>query len=363
MRYQNFSLQGQPRDELISLEQIFIECRIHASSRVGLIGFKYFESNHLKNYQNKTDIPAYIADELYEVVDRVNVVNYTAAMTHPTEGLRMVIRSAKEIAFYEYVSNKTSNAVINILKELTPGINELEASRNACYDASPISMFPIVNFGEEHVKLGLRSPDHRTLQDGDMITVCYGLRGSLVARSGFAATGPSALPDEYGDVVEHFYKPYYQALVAWYETLRVGNLYGDSHEKVYSIIGDKDRFGLFLNVGHLISSDEWPNSPVYAGSEIPMLSGHYLQCDIIACSDYPFKQAILEDGLILADDSLRTALQREYPDVFARIQKRRRFMIDTLGINVHEDVLPLSNGQAVMHPYMLDLNTLFSIKE
>jgi hypothetical protein len=36
-----------------------------------------------------------------------------------------------------------------------------------------------------------------------------------------------------------------------------------------------------------------------------------------------------------------------------RIQARRRFMADSLGIDLHPDVLPFSNMPAVLPPFLL----------
>jgi hypothetical protein len=357
--YQNFSLQGQPRERLVTLKSIFRDVGISQSSRVGIIGHKYFDKEHMKEHLSKFDIPAYIMDELLEITARSNVVNFTKSMTHPREGIRLVLRTAKEIAYFEAISHRASNGIIRLLKGIRPGIKELEASRLVGYDAFPISMFPIVNFGEEHVQLGLRSPNGRKLEEREMITICYGLRGSLVARSGLAATSESG----FDLLIEDFYKQYFRAIVAWYESLVVGSKYGDTYGKVMEILGDVEKFGIYLNPGHFISLDEWPNSPVYQGSEIQMASGHYLQCDIIASSQNPFCQAILEDGVILADGVLRNQLRKEFPETYKRIQERRKVMMEKIGIRISEDVLPLSNCQAILHPFLLDQSQCFVIGE
>ena len=59
-------------------------------------------------------------------------------------------------------------------------------------------------------------------------------------------------------------------------------------------------------------------------------------------------------GVALADASLRSALAGAYPDAWARIQARRGFMADSLGIELHEDVLPLSNLAAHLPPFVLN---------
>lgn len=364
--YQNFSLQGQPRDKQPCLIDVFKDCGINSNSKIGVIGQKYFEEDHIKGSKYSkaylTDVPCYIVDILTEIVDRNNVVNFTGSMTNLKDGLRIIIRNAKEIAFYEYAANKVSNCVIRMLKGLKPGISELDASKNAGYDASPISMFPIVNFGSNHVFWGLRSPNYNELKEGDMITICYGIRGSLVARSGLAVKNKNSIPVHLGNIIEDFYMPYFKAIATWYESIEIGADCGEVYNRVMDIIGDIKKFGVALNPGHNISSDEWTNSPFFKNSPHKILNGYYLQCDIIASVQDPVRQAIVEDGVIVANEKLRAELEDQYPEVYNRIEKRRKFMTETLGIRLSEDVLPLSNAQAVCHPFLLDTNTIFTVK-
>ena len=112
-------------------------------------------------------------------------------------------------------------------------------------------------------------------------------------------------------------------------------------------------FGIFLNPGHQLHLDEWVNSPVYAGSTIELRSGMALQCDIIPATGTPYFTTNIEDGLALADESLRAAFASSYPEAWARIEARRTFMIDTLGIDLHPDVLPFSNLAAHLPPFLL----------
>jgi hypothetical protein len=359
--YQDFSLQGQPRDRSRGLKDIMSDCGIGRGSKVGVIGFKFFDKKDPGEPDLRIDIPSYIVEEAAGLAGRKNVIDFTWTMTHMTEGIRMVIRDISEIAFYEYACNKVSNCVINIFKNLKPGISEIDASIKAGYDASPISMFPIVNFGEEHVKLGLRSPDENTLREGDVITLCYGIRGSLVSRSGMAVYGESGFRKGMEDVTETFFKPFFGAMVNWYESIGVGSVCGDTYNSVMSVIGDRDKFGITLNPGHFIGSDEWVNSPFFKGSGYRLESGCYIQSDIIASKDGPYRQAILEDGVIIADKALRDRLRDGSPDVYGRIMRRKEFMKKGLGINLSDDVLPLSNSQAVLHPYMLDIGKVLTV--
>lgn len=112
-------------------------------------------------------------------------------------------------------------------------------------------------------------------------------------------------------------------------------------------------FGIFLNPGHQIQLDEWVNSPVWPGSTVELRSGMALQVDIIPATGTDYFTSNIEDGIALADETLRAELAAHHPAAWSRIQARRRFMADQLGITLHADVLPLSNIPAYLPPFLL----------
>jgi hypothetical protein len=69
----------------------------------------------------------------------------------------------------------------------------------------------------------------------------------------------------------------------------------------------------------------------------------------------------MEDGLLLADAKLRASLKTQFPACFARCLKPRAFMIDVLGIDLPEEVLPLSNVPAIVAPFFLRANQIFAV--
>jgi hypothetical protein len=75
--------------------------------------------------------------------------------------------------------------------------------------------------------------------------------------------------------------------------------------------------------------------------------------DIIPATGTPYFTTNIEDGIALADASLRAELAARHPDAWARIAARRRFMADALGIELHPDVLPFSNLPAYLPPFLL----------
>ncbi|MBL0309252.1 MAG: hypothetical protein IPP77_06120 [Bacteroidetes bacterium] len=66
-----------------------------------------------------------------------------------------------------------------------------------------------------------------------------------------------------------------------------------------------------------------------------------------------FVVANAEDGIALADEELRGRWEKEFPESWKRIQQRRDFMMNQLGINLKPEVLPLSNIPAYYSPYLL----------
>ena len=82
--------------------------------------------------------------------------------------------------------------------------------------------------------------------------------------------------------------------------------------------------------------------------------------DIIPVSLGPYCYSNAEDGVVLADKALREKLAHEFPAMWQRMQARRQFMSEKLGIGLHESVLPVSNTPAWLPPYALDLETVLT---
>ena len=85
-----------------------------------------------------------------------------------------------------------------------------------------------------------------------------------------------------------------------------------SHEIVDRHLGDPF-FGIFLNPGHQIQLDEWVNSPISPGSTIELRSGMAFQVDIIPATGTDYFTTNIEDGVALADASLRDGLRGGLP--------------------------------------------------
>jgi hypothetical protein len=200
--------------------------------------------------------------------------------------------------------------------------------------------------------LGLLSPGDRPIERGDRFTVAFGIWGALNCRAGFVIEDGTELPADARDYLERLVGPYFEAIAEWYGALRVGQTGGALQAIIDRHLGDPF-FGIFLNPGHQIQLDEWVNSPIAPGSTTELRSGMALQVDVIPATRGPYFTTNIEDGLALADESLRTTFAGTFPEAWRRIEARRRFMADALGIDLHPDVLPFSNLPAFLPPFLL----------
>ena len=102
-----------------------------------------------------------------------------------------------------------------------------------------------------------------------------------------------------------------------------------------------------LNPGHLTGHDEWIHTPIRPGSAERIASGMPFQVDIIP-TPLPAGWALnCEDGVVFADDSLSAELKARHPAAFDRIEARRRFVRDRLGVAIRNSILPLSSTPVV----------------
>lgn len=351
--FQDFSLPGQPRDRSRPLADILSEEGVTSGSRVGVIGWKQFAD------PSTIEIPAFIVDELRRLTDPDGRVwNANDSLIGAADGLR-VINEIEQLAAFEYAACHTSQGVRRLIFGLRPGLREDEAVRLLEWNGMPLSCHLMLTAGER-ASLGLLSPGDRKILKGDRFTVAFGIWGALNCRAGFVATGPDDLPTGIQDYVDRLVRPYFEAIAEWYGALHIGQTGGVLFEIIERHLGDPF-FGIFLNPGHQIHLDEWVNSPVYAGSTIPLVSGMAFQVDVIPATGTEYFTTNIEDGIALADEALRDEFARRYPDAWQRIQARRSFMRDSLGIDLHPDVLPFSNIPAYLPPFLLRPNRAMTL--
>jgi Xaa-Pro aminopeptidase len=343
--FQDLSLPSQPRDRSQPLAEILGEEGIAEGSRVGVVGWKTYAR------REASDAPAFLVDELRRMAGSAGTVeNATALLIDAADGLR-VVNEVEQLAYFEWAACQTSQGVRNLVFGLRPGLTELEAVRLLEWNGTPLSCHLMLTAGPR-ARFGLLSPGDRRIQLGDPFTTAFGIWGALNCRAGFVAAHRGELPVGVGDYAERLVAPYFEAIAEWYRALRIGVAGDVLHDIIRRRLGDPF-FGIFLNPGHQLHLDEWVNSPVGPGSTVELRSGMALQVDIIPATGTEYFTTNIEDGVALADDSLRRAFAARYPEAWGRIEKRRRFMRDVLGIEVHADVLPFSNIPAWLPPFLL----------
>ena len=347
--FQDLSLPGQPRDRSGKLGEILAGEGIATGKRVAVVGWKTYSS------PDAMDAPAYLVDELRRLTGETGAVeNATGILIDAADGLR-VINDVDQLAAFEYASCQTSDGIRRLLFGLAPaiggGLTEAEAVRFLRWNGMPLSCHLMLSAGPR-AALGMLSPGDRRIERGDPFTVAFGVWGALTCRAGFVVAGPEELPAGIGDYVARLVGPYFEAIADWYGALHVGQTGGALHEIVDRRIGNPF-FGVSLNPGHQIHNDEWVNSPISHGSRIELRSGMALQVDVIPATGSDYFTTNIEDGVALADQSLRDEFARTYPAAWDRIQARRGFMADALGIVLHPDVLPFSNIPAYLPPFLL----------
>jgi hypothetical protein len=343
--FQDLSLPHQPRDRSRPLAEILAAEGVAPGGRVGVIGWKSHDR------PERIEAPAYLVDELRAMAGPTGTVaNATDLLIDPADGLR-VINEAEQLAAFEYAACQTSQGVRTLVFGLRPGMTEREAVRLLDWDGSPLSCHLMLSSGPR-ASLGLLSPGDRRIERGDQFTTAFGIWGALNCRAGFVVEDAAELPGGIADYVERLVGPYFEAVAEWYGALRVGETGGELQAIIDRHLGDPF-FGIFLNPGHQISQDEWVSSPIWPGSTVELRSGMALQADIIPATGTDYFTTNIEDGVALADNALRDELAARFPAMWARIQARRAFMRDALGIDLHPDVLPFSNIPAYLPPFLL----------
>jgi len=296
-------------------------------------------------------------DALRALAGREAVVNATALMMHPGYGLRAQC-SPSEIAHFEYTNVLASEGMKSMLFGLRPGMTDTDLARLCGYNGEPLSCHMTL-VTETNRNLGLAGPTGARIPLGSPLATNLAYWGSNICRAGWVARSAEDLMPAARDYVEAFAGPYFEVMAEWFGLLKIGTPGG----KLWSLIAEKlpfDRFSIYLNPGHLIHLDEWLSSPIYAGSEVPLRSGMAIQVDVIPSSPIYFSTR-MEDGIVLADAELRQTLEARYPACFARCQKRRAFMIDVLGIDLPDEVLPLCNVPTIVPPFLLRPNQIFAV--
>ena len=342
---QSLSLMAQDRTRYPRLADRLRAAGIGAGDTVGLIGWKYLEPEEDEGNGDGYYVPDIHVGMLRRLVGRDGTLrDATRTLMHPETGLRATI-DADQIAAFEWSATRCSLALWRIVSGMREGDSEYDAVARMGYAGAPLNvhtMFASASTGTEIV--GLRSATGRKPQRGDGVTTAIGFWGALSSRAG--------LFDTENDSFLTPASAYFEGLIAWYEAADIGVTGGDMHAAVTDKLAGA---GLrpALNPGHLTGHEEWMHSPIRPGSTDRLRSGMPFQVDIIPTPLAAGWALNCEDPVTLADAALLAELKAKHPESFARIQARRAFMRDQLGVRLSEAILPLSSTPLYLPPFWL----------
>ncbi|WP_449553537.1 M24 family metallopeptidase [Lelliottia amnigena] len=352
----HFSLPNQPMDHERPLEEIFIETGLNTISKIGLVGWKMFTSTTANN-KHLFDIPWFIVDAVKNSIASNTVLENAAHLFIRGDRGARITNNENEIAHYEYGANLASNCILDAMNAVEPGLRETELGALLAAEGQYQTVVTIAATGQRFEKANFY-PSYKTLERGQPLSMTTGFKGGLSSRTGFVIADESELPDNQKDYLESVAKPYFGAVATWLENIKIGMRGGEMYDLIENVLS-KEKYGWHLNPGHLSADEEWMSSPIYKYSAETLKSGMIMQIDIIP-SVPGYTGVSAEESIALADETLVQKIQQSYPELWARITARRKYIRQVLNIQLTDDVIPLSNTVAYLRPFLLAKNRSFT---
>lgn len=352
---QSFGLMGQPRTDAARLPDVLRARGIGPGQSVAVAGWKYREPSETDSPTRPAFVAAALVDDLRAVTGG-EPADVTHLLMHPVHGQRSRV-SADQLAFAEWAATRTAAAVFRVARGARPGMTEREVIACMGYAGEPMSTHAIFASASRGEPLnGLRSATGRVVREGDAVTFGVGYWGALSCRAGLLQAAPDMA---FFDAVA---APYFQAVAAWYRAAGLGVAGGAMFDAVHEALAAAGAaFRPALNPGHLTSFDEWSHTPIRAGSQDRLASGMIFQVDIIPAPLPAGVTLNCEDTVAIADPALRAEVAAKHPEAWSRIEARRGFMAEALGIELAPEVLPLSLANAYLPPFWLDQDLVCSL--
>lgn len=341
-----FSLPNQPMHDAPNFKTILLQSRIREHDQIGLVGWKLFTGNK-ENSMHLFDIPHFIVQGFKELLNNESQVINATSLFIGCEGVR-TINNANEIVHYAYGAQLASRAILMAMDAVEVGKSEMELASALEIFGQPKSVVTICASGPRFKNANLY-PTMNTLKLNDTLSLTVGYKGGLHSRSGYVCEAIDQLPQGY---LEHVVKPYFNAVVAWIETIHAGMSGNDMYQRIERVL-PKKIYGWSLNPGHLIANEEWMASPIYEGSSELIQSGMLFQIDIIP-SVKGYAGVSVECGVAIADENLQRELTTQYPSFMKQCSVRKQYLQDQLGVTLSKDVLPLSNAVLYLRPLFLN---------
>src|SRR5699024_3170930 len=348
---QPFSLMGQDRSKTPRLDNILRDIGIKKEDKVGVCGWKYLEEAELITGASNIFVPAMIVDGINSLIEK-KVEDVTKILMHPTNGLRTT-NEVEEIVSLEFGAARASLAVQNVIEGLELDMTEFQAVSNMGYAGEPLSAHVMFASGKDDI-VGLSSPSSKKISVGDGVTTAIGYWGGLSCRAGLIERN-----DE--EFLKELAIPYFKGICTWYEHADIGVSGGELFKKVSEVLAEG---GLrpALNPGHLTSMDEWLHTLVRANSNEIISSGMAMQLDIIPAPQSAGVALNCEDSVVFADKKLRKELEEGYPEVWERIKLRQKFLREEIGLDISDNLLPLSSNPGYYSPFWLEPNNVLTLK-
>lgn len=348
IHYPPFSLPNQPMDHEQTLEEIFKSLNLQNKKKIGAIGWKMFTTRKAEAAK-LFDLPYFIIEAIKKVKNHEATLINASYVLIGENGIRR-ISNANEIAHYEYGANLASCCMLRALNKIDVGIKETEIGAQLNGNGQPNTVVTIAATGKRFEYANLY-PTDKKIQLGDTLSLTTGFKGGLSSRTGFVIANEKQLPKGQSDYLDSVAKPYFQTVVCWLETIKIGMKGNDIYQMVNAVLPKKD-YHWHLNPGHLTADEEWMASPIYEGSTEKLESGMIFQLDIIP-SVPGYTGVSAEECIALADEKLIEVIQKDYPELWQRITNRKNYLQKVLNIDLSKDVLPLSNTVAYLRPFYL----------
>src|SRR5699024_6914167 len=121
-------------------------------------------------------------------------------------------------------------------------------------------------------------------------------------------------------------------------------------------------YGWELCPGHLTADEECMSLPFYEHSDATVQSGNIFQVDFIP-EQSGHNRISAESTVALADEKLRNEIQKEYPDLWKRIEARRNYLKEQLNIDLKPEILPLASTLGYYRPFFFNKEYALTIEK
>ena len=218
--FQEFSLMGQPRGDSRPLDDILASFGIKRGSRVGCVGWKYYEGGPRGDGRTVCDLPAYLVDSLRRSDGQPASGgqcngNFHEPCRRPAHHLRARADRSVRVLRNADLRRGAGRAA------KPAGRRGRAVARTSVGLRRAAAILPSHDQLWRQGASGLSSPSNNRARLGDPFTVGFGATGSLACRAGCIAGGPGDLPAGERDFFALFAANYFDVACTWYEQVRV----------------------------------------------------------------------------------------------------------------------------------------------